>query len=171
MSLVGLMASLEFFSGVFNRFWMGSFAWVGGRSWGAFEKKLGWVGLGPGKRAPGGMGSRCLSETMLQSLRAHPLQRPTAPPAPQEPAETEENKPASRWKRLAEEAEESGDLALAAKYHQERLVHDSDSPTAVCAAHFPDGRRAGRYTWGRIFFKDHPLKVPLRSKGQLPSVE
>eukprot|EP00667_Euglena_gracilis_P001629 EG_transcript_1630 len=47
-----------------------------------------------------------------------------------EPAETEENKPASRWKRLAEEAEESGDLALAAKYHQERLVHDSDSPTA-----------------------------------------
>lgn len=117
------------------------------------------------------MGSRCLSETMLQSLRAHPLQRPTAPPAPQEPAETEENKPASRWKRLAEEAEESGDLALAAKYHQERLVHDSDSPTAVCAAHFPDGRWAGRYTWDGIFFKDHPLKVPLRSKGQLPSVE
>jgi tetratricopeptide (TPR) repeat protein len=45
-----------------------------------------------------------------------------------EPFEAEENKPESKWKRLAEEAEENGDFGTAAKYHQERLVHESEEP-------------------------------------------
>eukprot|EP01001_Neometanema_parovale_P002515 NODE_130_length_3226_cov_46.311634_g121_i0.p1 GENE.NODE_130_length_3226_cov_46.311634_g121_i0~~NODE_130_length_3226_cov_46.311634_g121_i0.p1 ORF type:complete len:992 (+),score=263.49 NODE_130_length_3226_cov_46.311634_g121_i0:89-3064(+) len=40
----------------------------------------------------------------------------------------EENKSHSRWKRLADEAEEMREFALAAKYHQERLVHESENP-------------------------------------------
>ena len=44
----------------------------------------------------------------------------------------DENKSASRWKRLADEAEETGDFALASKYHQERLVQEFQDPHMVC---------------------------------------
>eukprot|EP01006_Ploeotia_vitrea_P029602 TRINITY_DN62111_c0_g1_i1.p1 TRINITY_DN62111_c0_g1~~TRINITY_DN62111_c0_g1_i1.p1 ORF type:complete len:923 (+),score=130.52 TRINITY_DN62111_c0_g1_i1:94-2862(+) len=50
-----------------------------------------------------------------------------------QPSTVNENQTHNKWKRLADEAELMKQYSLAAKYHQERLVHEAEDPTESAA--------------------------------------